>query len=157
MWVSIDPGIRHSGVAVWEGSTLIWAGVAIGEPRASVPKPIRWQMMATHIKLTLPPGRPTELVFEFPEIYRRSKARPNDLMLLAGLCGYIVSTVDAEKTTLHLPKSWKGQLPKEVCVERVKSKLTAEELSRVVLPRGVSYAHNAFDGIGIGLYSVKRF
>lgn len=92
------------------------------------------------------------IVFELPNY--RSKGSIEDVALtgarggLAAGAASIFCSADPEWIT---PQQWKGQVPKEIMVERVKGLLSPGELACVV-----GKASHAFDAIGIGLKLVSR-
>lgn len=61
--------------------------------------------------------------------------------------------------TYYPARTWKAQLPKEVCHERIAKILDAEELERLKADaaRYGKKAHNLWDSVGIGLFHVGRF
>ena len=150
--VAIDPSITDAGIALFKDSELQWArGVHCKTTKD--PKETRYKVMSDSIKGALNGLVPDVLVLEFPEIYPRCKARPNDLMQLAGLVGYLAGTIPAGKVITYLPKQWKRQIKKEVCVRMIQGKLTAEERARVT-DGGKT---DAWDACGLGLTYLKRF
>ena len=151
--LAIDPSIKHTGVALFLGQELQWARVVTSAEPTSASREVRYKAMADLIKEAVGPAIPAELILEFPEIYPRHPARPNDLMLLAGLTGYLAGSIEALKVITYLPKQWKGQLPKDVCITRVSSKLTPTELWRV----SAGDKTDAWDAVGIGLFRLRRF
>ncbi len=107
---------------------------------------------------------PNEVIIERPQIYRDKKQKgkdPNDLLLLAvqegiiravifELNGLIIISVE-----IVLPRTWKGQVPKEIHNKRILKKLTLTETTR--LPKlSKTKAHNMIDAIGIGLWKLGR-
>lgn len=137
MLVSIDPGKHKCGMAWWEDTELVTAGLVESPP-------------------LLIPEKTNHLVIEVPQIYARSKSKgdPNDLIDLAVMVGRIISICDISYT-LYRPREWKGQVPKDVMVSRIKGKLSKKELERITLP-AKTLQHNVFDAIGIGLKYLNR-
>lgn len=136
-FVSIDPGVNASGIATWRGNQLIAA------------------------RYYKPSGQWVgySLVIEKPQIYqgRKQKGDPNDLIDLAIEVG-VLSTLFSDGTvTLVKPREWKGQVPKEVMLKRILSKLTADELQLIKgLGLSKSQSHNVVDAVGIGLWALGR-
>lgn len=93
-----------------------------------------------------------ELAMEMPVVRRTSlqRGRQSDIVNLASSAGGVMgicSLIWPNCTIIvYKPEEWKGQLPKKVGCERVKSRLTASELSG--LPKRIS--HDLLDAIGIG-------
>ena len=152
--LAIDPSIKHTGVALFRGDELQWARTLTSPDGPRIAKEIRWKTMADLVKGALGPAIPGDLVIEFPEIYKRGKARPNDIMLLAGLAGYLAGAIESSKIITYLPKQWKRQVPPEICIRRIKAKLTPAELTIITEPESCD---NSWDAIGIGLFRLRRF
>ncbi len=154
MMISIDPGVKTAGVACWEDDELISAWLSKGET---------WDRTAFNVLCCLEDHFPKEIilsahaVIERPQVYREEflKGDPNDLITLAlmvgATAGYLIN-----EPTLYYPREWKGQVPKDTMIERIKGKLSEEEYRRVDLPRAKSLHHNIWDAVGIGLYQLGR-
>jgi hypothetical protein len=97
-------------------------------------------------------------VVEVPQVYPQHPVPPQDLVTLSFTAGRFVGQVMGEVWIVH-PHEWKGNLPKEVCANRVRSKLSSKELLVLVKCEGtvpVKQMHNVLDAIGIGLFFLKR-
>lgn len=142
--VCIDPG-NCSGVAVFDGSTLIFADA-----------------------VNIDDGGPTlgflrqcganDLVIEVPTVYQHSKADPQDIVKLAFNAGQWAATIhkwpDCKVEKPH-PIQWKGNVPKDIHNARVLSRLRTEETA--ILPRlSKTKSHNMIDAIGLGLWRLRR-
>lgn len=151
--VSVDPGVKAAGVAVFEDKELTAAWLERGKG---------WLETAQGIYASIETRYPTEVVLrtewivEIPQVYTQDKLKgdPNDLIQLALVAGGLGTLVGGIKT--YLPRQWKGQTPKKTSNARTQEKLSREEMSRVELPRAKSLHHNVWDAIGIGLYHVRR-
>lgn len=148
---TIDPGVNEIGVAIWEGPWLVQAFLVRrlrDEHFYSMIIKLR-QLMPTYI---------TRLAIEKPRVYApsRSKGDPNDLIDLAFVAGATIYAAQPKEVIEIYPATWKGQVPKPVMVERVKSALTPKELPLVELPRAKSLQHNVWDAVGIGLYLLRE-
>jgi hypothetical protein len=132
--LAIDPGL-HTGWARFDGCSLVACGS--GEP---------------------PFLGARRVVIELPQIYPSNPVPPNDLVTLAFLAGRYAeaareAAVGAEVFTV-LPHAWKGDLPKKVCADRVRSRLSPGEslvLEQCGVPKG--QLHNVLDAIGIGQFA----
>lgn len=117
-----------------------------------------------HLLLACGTGEPPnvalgQLVIELPQSYPSHPVPPQDLIQLAFLAGRYVGWEDetTEAKTLF-PHEWKGNLSKEVCAARVRSKLRGNELNVLAeceadVPKGAM--HNVMDAIGIGLFAFR--
>lgn len=152
MIVSVDPGLRACGVAYWTPSGLLVSAKLI-ESDYEGPKleTAVWRMVnAVNFDDAFASAK---LVAEIPQVYRgsRLKGDPNDLISLA----LVVGGISGNALKYYRPREWKGQVPKNVMISRIKSKLTREELKNVRLPNK-SLQHNVWDAIGIGLKYFAR-
>ena len=155
MLASVDPGVRHSAVALWDNGELRTAYlIDLGDkPRERAQG---WRKMAQLVRESLPTGD-HELVLEIPQVYREAanKGRnPNDLIDLAGVQGAIAGLCGPVVWS-PLPRQWKGTAPKRVSEMRVDAKLSDAEKARVRWPIA-SLKHNVIDAIHLGLVYLKR-
>lgn len=150
--LSIDPGLRACGVALWNGGILEHASFVKngGATWASMVNAVDDTL---HAKMLL-----MELAVELPQVYVRSKSKgdPNDLIQLAGLVGAFTYRYNSAGVTLYKPRDWKGQTDKDVTEFRARKRLSEDEITRIELPKAKTLAHNVFDAIGIGLHHLKR-
>lgn len=158
MILTVDPGLRMCGAALWTRDGRLVSGALI-KGAAEDRDAKAWATMAGEVwewtKLEtwrLQTAPVTFWVSEFPKVYTvgKSKGDPDDLLQLAGVVGALTGKLGPGE--IVRPYQWKGQVPKPVMVERIKSKLTAEELELVRLPRAKSLHHNIWDAVGIGLW-----
>lgn len=140
--LAIDPGLS-TGWALFLGTQLVQCGLG--------PPPFGFAMG---------PGLDRTAI-ERPEVYtekRLQKGDPNNLITLAIMVGvYICKSVTKDIYT-PLPKTWKGQVPKEIHNRRVLSALTPFE--KDIYAVGVvnvapSERNNVIDAIGLGQWLCK--
>ena len=150
MIISLDPGVKKAGVAVFHDKKLTEAWLAHGK---------NWQDTAQNVKSHFIACYSAELVMEKPQVYVQSKLKgdPDDLIGLALMAGCVAGMLSAgvKSVYLYFPRQWKGQVPKNIMTARTKEKLSDEERSRVDLPAKY-LQHNVWDAVGIGLYHLKR-
>lgn len=160
--VSVDPGIRGCGVAAFEDGFLVAAAFVV----ASRSKDSRASGAATTARAVVEwlIGRGAdELAVEWPRVYataiRRgdSKADPNDLLPLAGVDAAIASILGGVPVYSYVPSEWKGQMPKDVCQRRVKTRLSLAESHIAETATSGASGHNVWDAVGIGLHHLGRF
>ncbi len=159
--LSLDPGIRGCGAALFEDGRL----VACDYVKNPVKKGDDFEAILAmarqvHDWVLVNHGNgPFDLVAEWPRIYTVSKSKGdnNDLLPLVGV-GCAVATF-ATSATRVFPHEWKHQLSKEVCHQRIRNRLTLPEMIVLedALARAKSLAHNTLDAVGIGLHHVGRF
>lgn len=164
--LAIDPSIAETGWAVFAMGELRGAGLAHLPPSWRLKtRAERCDAMARTIRagaLGVGCQHPGDCVIEMPVVRNilsaGSKGDPNDLILLAVLCGAIAhdQLVSDARVTLVKPEEWKGQTPKDITTERAKSRLSPSEIARVQLPSAAGLAHNVWDAIGIGLWAIGR-
>lgn len=180
--VSIDPGLRACGVAVFVDGLLVGAHLA-RNPEKKVRGAPAWDAMSLAVQNELwdhypifrggfgHGNEPGVLVLEQPQVYGGPRGEdPNDLIELAGVDGAILGRLEPRKAVSYLPRQWKGQVDKVIMCRRIlkstrvsDSELAAAGLTRCGSEIGVrhhsipdSLIHNTIDSIGIGLYFLQR-
>lgn len=158
MLLSIDPGLRALGAALWGQTPLGWrlheAELVVGA-RVGLDS-VAWSAAAWSLMRWTAGATVTELVVEFPRVYPggRGKGDPNDLLQLAAVVGALALEFRGALVTIVRPSEWKGNTPKHVTENRVRRALSPEEMARVKWP-APSLRHNVVDGIAIGLWKLK--
>lgn len=146
---AIDPG-RTSGWAQFVGHRLQAAGTF-----ADRAYPPAWRHADQW------------LVIEVPRIYPhgRGKGDPNDIVELALTAGEIRGHYRAQgcRVVETHPRTWKGQVPKDIHHARVLAALAPEELralaplaKRVTKTHPHGFDHNMLDAVALGLWFLKR-
>jgi hypothetical protein len=151
MIISIDPGSKKAGVALFETTgKLMTAWLSRGGD---------WRETADNIMADLPvnAARITEAAVERMQVYDSTPlAHANDCITLSLMAGYVAGRFSvwtgAENIHAYYPHQWKGQVPKKIMVERIKNKVTDSEKKRVKDAK----AHDVWDAIGIGLYHLRK-
>lgn len=154
--IAIDPSVTNTGVAVYEDAELAFAFQV---------KCRGWAEAGMDVSIALADRYPLEalaqvLAIEIPQVYhqRKQKGRQEDVVKVALAAGSIAGALCefVGEVVTYLPNQWKGQVPKEVMVRRVKKRLSHDELDRVELPSAASEEHNVYDAVGIGLRYLRR-
>lgn len=155
MKLSVDPGVTGTGYAVWKHRKLHHCGTIYPA------KTENWGLRAESIVDKFEDQLMMDCCFdkmtiECPTFMRGyggyTTASTGDLVKLTLLTGMLVQSFSHWQggvVALVEPSKWKGQLPKEVCRNRVLQTLpglTNETMSS-----------HAFDAIGIGLWEQGRF
>lgn len=141
--ISIDPGKKSSGIAVFENDILIDCCL---------------QQSPSLFNILLPSI--SNVVIEKPQIYKQQlwKGDPNDLVEVAIVVGkYIQLFEECDIVETVYPRLWKGQRPKAVDNNYTLSILSDGErdiFNNVDIPRHLQ--HNIIDAIGIGLWKLGR-
>ena len=155
--LSMDPGIRGCGCAVWCGPHLMKAAYIANtvdkgnDVRAVV-------HMAKQVEEFA--GRIDGFICESPQVYNESasKKNDNDILPLVGVDGAVAAFLYAKGTrhfSQYSPRDWKGQVPKDIMCKRIEARLSQDELDSITMPCA-SLQHNVWDGIGIGLKFLGR-
>lgn len=164
--VSIDPGLHGCGVAVFLDGLLAHAEYTGGlggqihtllEPIEPVER-LLFEVAGegTWDRTTAPIHT---LIVEVPQVYDtpKQKGRQVDVLRLYGVAIAIVAVARPfVRAALTLqPAEWKGQVPKDVMVERIKGRLSPDEMDVIDLPSS-TVEHNLWDAVGIGLRHAGR-
>lgn len=154
--LSCDPGLRGSGVGVFEDGKLVRAAY-VKSPERIERGPPAWRAMAHAVSGWVGTDSIDTLVLEVPQVYRagQQKGDPDDILQLAGVDGAVVGMIWSSSVKWYLPREWKGQVEKSIMVRRIEKLLTPEEVS-VIEACPASLRHNIIDGIGLGLFYLKR-
>ncbi len=156
--LALDPGIRGCGVAFFIDGKLSYCDY-VKNPAKTGNRITEIRDMALAIKGW---GEyANEIVCEYPQVYTASlsKGDNNDLLALAGVGSALAALHPQVRVTTVLPREWKGQLTKEACEARIRSRLDTAELAILdaMVKRVGAKSHNAVDACGIGLHAVGRF
>lgn len=149
MFVSIDPGAML-GWAIWTTNGLVDCG--LGDPRRS-----QYHIVSSDKRLDVI----NDVWIEWPVIYPRSKARPNDIMKLGRIAAEHGGIYKACGVAVHYiePAEWKGQLSKEKHHPRVWAALRDFERPIVEAARSSMSAtkfENVCDAVGLGQWARKQ-
>lgn len=147
--VAIDPDVKMSGWAYYEGTRLIQCGV-------------------THNNSN-PVGlfRLDLAIVEFPQVYekRHMKRRidPNDLVKIAACGGQLAGRLHAQVVEYVLPRTWKGQEPKDINHQRMRDRFAEAEdwdslmaLKQAESSLSQEKALEAFDAASLGQWRARR-
>ena len=163
MILSIDPGKRHAGLALFKDSRLYKAWLVKGDPTYA--KAVgNWgiataQAVSNDLFRNSYPGVLDVCVIERPQIYPGTSTKiSNDCVDLAIVGGAIagIHATQIEIVHFYLPREWKGQVEKKAMNNRTQGRLNDEELSKVKLPKHLARQTDVWDAVGIGLKYVGR-
>lgn len=155
--ISIDPGTRALGWALWDHGRLVEAGASIAPETAVGASDLARAHLEAIRAWGGPPG--ADVALEIME-WRRGDARsqPADLLVVQAV-GCLVAGGIGGPVALYAPSKWKGTIPKEVHHERIRETLGPTEravLSRAEQRTRASNRKEVLDAVGIGLYHLKR-
>lgn len=93
------------------------------------------------------------LVVENPLIYKKSKARPQDIMELKSIYGAFMGGIDAVHYSGPSPGSWKGTIDGDILNER--SLQFASKTEWMIVKRAGASSH-VLDAMGLGFWALGR-
>ena len=175
---AIDPGIYGSGVAIFEGPSLLWASYLPHQPGKQ-----RRGLACRHAVLALQHCLAryplcSHAVVEWQQQYENTAHTVNraDVTDLTGVAGAIVGLFGfyTDNISTPLPREWKGQTPKHVHMCRIlgaelararctlprgyksqaPGQLSADQCRRIVWTSSKSLNHNIVDAVGLGLWAI---
>lgn len=149
--VSIDPGVRPLGWALWSRDALVNAGCS--RAPAHVPIETALEIHRDNLGWAV---RGSAVAIE-SMVYRPKDSTPQDLIDVQTI-GLGVAGMGAA-ITLYRASDWKGTIPKTIHHERIRAVLSAAE--RAVLDRALSIVprgnrKEVLDAVGIGCYHLNR-
>lgn len=144
--LTIDPG-NVTGWASFVRSHLVAAGVKKKQGKFIVGLPEIFTL------------EPPLVLIEMPRWYPHDHSDVNDLLDLSVFVGELKRFYEATGCVVELvwPRTWKGNVPKEITNRRTIAALTPGEVALVPLrPRAKTPDHNCLDAIGLGLWKLGR-
>jgi hypothetical protein len=171
MILAVDPGVRGSGVAVFDCGKLVNAayvpnlvekGNRACEAASMAASVHSWVCK----KYGSEWSKVETLALEWPQIYATrirmglTKEDPNDLLALCGVQASLATLFVTAQVFSYLPSEWKGQMKKEACHRRINQRLLEEgdqEPLYLASEEIGNLAHNIWDAVGIGLFHLNRF
>jgi len=145
--IFIDPGLNGTGYAVY---TPKWHLLFSGNINISgqYPWEIRGQRIEKRIIEMVARQEITHAYIEFPSYFGSASgqmvAARGDLVKLTWLVGLLYGVFKSGQAMLLPVREWKGQLPKEVVIKRIKQ----------ILPQEVwkKFKTHTWDAVGMALY-----
>jgi len=161
--LSVDPGVRGCGVALFSEQKLVNAAYVKNSVAESCgPK----EALALAVAVATWSGPINALALEVPQTYkgRAKRGDANDLISLALVDGAIAGIFERVQIFSYFPSQWKGQVPKPkragedyIIEARVRKRLSPDELERVNWPNAWKLCMDVSDAIGIGLTALSRW
>jgi hypothetical protein len=161
--LAIDPGKKGLGWSAWNFGELLAAGIA-RSPRGLH----HLGEQAIALAAQVPSGADeavVERMVQYPSRGRRDSvqrqdALANDLLDLQAIGGIVAARCVTGGIYFATPHEWKGELPKEVVILRVRNLLSegeAKTLEGALEDIPASLRHNALEAVGLGLWRLKRW
>lgn len=143
---SIDPGVHSLGVACFTERVLKGAYFLENDQQ---------QYLAEMVSVV----EGDSVISEQMQAYApgQQKGDQADILHVNITVGALMQHTVANKGFFQMvyPRTWKGNVPKEVMLNRIMSKLT--EAEKKLLPKlPKTKLHNVIDAIGIGLWKLER-
>lgn len=162
--ITIDPNLRGCGVALWDEQFPVLRAAAYVENPVQAGRGYE-----CHVPLALAVNdwvgkvrgfRYGKCIVEMPRVYPgMPKTDLNDLLDVAGVGGAVSAALSHAPSDVHIvhvfPSEWKGNMPKQDMLKRIRSKLSGEEILQVQ-KTNKSDTEDILDAIGIGLWRLGR-
>ena len=142
--LSIDPGVKALGWALWLDGSLARAGISTTKERA-LDRAIRDHRLAV-------PVADTTALEEMRWRPGDARSQPNDLLAVQA----VGIGVSSHPITLYPASRWKGPIPKRVHHDRIRKVLGQVELAILGEAAQGAHAKEVLDAVGIGLYHLGR-
>ena len=169
--VSVDPGLRICGVAVFEDGALQRA-MSVRSSALPGDEVDACAAMARAVCEAVCDGQdgvPGVFVVEEPQQYPGSPVPRSAIQALDRVLGALGSDLRHEasadghglSTHPYKPRAWKGQVPKPIMLRRILQRLTDDELRTAPhlissLEAKSSIHHHAIDAVGVALHHLGR-
>ena len=150
MILAIDPGAKAIGWSIFNSGLLKDCGLL----RGATPLDI---CNLAKDRFGLPDF--DEVVIEIPQSYSQhhlQKGPQQDLITIAFVGGMVVGATHPAKIRTVFPHEWKGSVPGDIMIQRIRKRLSAKELALVDAVKPASLRHNCEDSIGAGLWACGR-
>lgn len=146
-WLSVDPGLQGTGVAVWRGRKLVSASVF-----TMAHDELDWWERSRVIGELIRRANPYAevVVIEMMEHFGAGRDlawKTGDLQRTVFLIGMIGGLFPAGVIQPIRVRDWKGQLPKSVVIDRIEAHLGTATCNRL------NIQSHAWDAVGIGLWA----
>ncbi len=149
MILCLDPGARAAGCALFENGELTTAWLARGKNWVETADDVMRQMPVSAVLVQT-------VVIERMQIYADTPTpHANDCITLSLMAGRVTGFFSDCNVVGYFPRTWKGGVKKSIMIERIKSKLSRDEINRIDMPKAKALAHNIWDAVGIGLYHTR--
>lgn len=171
--LTVDPGLRGCGCALWErqpdGWHLVLAAHAPALPHAAEEGdddgPVAWNAVVGAVELLTagqwPDAEPDVVAVERMKVYTRGVGDPRDLLALMAVGGGIFRAFHTARPIAPLPAEYKGQVPRTVYGDRIERRLRTSKDARagwpaVRLPRRKTHLNDVMHAVGMGLFLIER-
>lgn len=145
--LSVDPGIRGTGYALWDGKLLKRTGIFASRSEDWLEA---GGQVASQLHQFACKERVEAVYCEFPAYFQSAGAqvvaRSGSLVKLAWFVGFLSALFITGFKTFRFVEvnEWKGQLPKDVVELRIR-KIMGEKVTK-------KFKTHIWDAVGIGLY-----
>jgi hypothetical protein len=157
MLVSVDPGLRECGVAVWDQGRLVRACLVEGVKKTmGASRTDEIALMAYAVWQSPFVFKADTLVTEEMTVYKNSPGNPNALRYLDQVSAYLAGLLD-RKATWHQyqARTWKGNTKKALFTAQIQEELSAKE--RLLLPKlPKSKLHHVLDAVALGKFHLGK-
>jgi len=149
--ITIDPGERHCGVAIWDPATR-----TLNRAYLCGPAPKANKLLFLNDLPAIAPELITGVI-EMPQSYPGSPVRTETLIQLAASASAVVGRLGGTWTQAR-PGVWtrKWCQNKEIRLQRAWARLSAEEQARVTMPKAKIRQADVLDAIALGLWYLQR-
>lgn len=159
--VTVDPGLRACGVAVFRAGVLTWAAAVRGPTEGRGPE--LWREHGRRVSDALHRrgifAERGVLLVETMKVYtgERGKADPDDLLELQGVASAVASVAPGWWPVEGvLTRDWNGQVP--AAIRRTRTQEWVREqgwLDRVDLETTARFQQDVWSAIGIGRWKIQ--
>lgn len=152
--VAVDPGLRGSGLAIFDAGELV-LGCYVVNPERVARGPRAWTAMAGAL-LDQYPLCCDHFVVEMPQFDGRTWNSGSDIFEVVGVVGVVLASFAGRTETAMsvTPGEWAGLVPKTVRHWRMRQQLSPSEIADI--EDAGALTHNTYDAVALGLWAAKR-
>jgi len=165
VFIGCDPDTNATGIAMFSAVLQRWWLFSAEVPPYDIEDRLRFMTTSLTIPadnlplvLLLTKGDPVVTAVEWPMIYPRLKARPNDILSLATVAGMAMAKLPCSvRSFLPRPQTWKGTVPKEIAQKRYLAESGLSLKSPEFASIKPKFRTHVVDAIGLALWARKTY
>lgn len=158
--VSIDPGLRIFGAAIFSDDVLVSCDLLMGEQNTRIRGAGAWRENASALVDFIGARSVHDFAYESMQVYAgKYNSDPDDLLELMGVCGACAQAAGAPLNYGYKPREWMKGRGMAANHERIVRRLSGGELralDRMYDRVPPSKREHVLEAVGVGLFHLRR-